>query len=178
MMNRLRSIFVSNNYVSHVSRLREKLPNLSTLILSNNRISSLAEIDNIASLTKLELLSLTDNHVTHAPHYRLYVIHKIPSLKCLDFQKVKREEREEAARFFSSAEGKEFAEKAAVMSSSGSAARVAPPPPPSAPTNGVAALTDSQKAQVRNAIQAAVTKEDVDIIEKQLKVSYRVVMLL
>lgn len=166
-MNRLSSLFASNNYVSHISPLGEQLHNLTTLVLSNNRINSLSEIDNIATLKKLELLSLTDNQVTHLPHYRLYVIFRIPSLKCLDFQKVKRIEREESARFFKSAAGKDFLAGAARMAAPEAAGRVPAPPQTSAPAPTT--LTDAQKAEVRNAIQAASTKEEVDIIEKQLR---------
>ncbi|CAM9274484.1 unnamed protein product, partial [Ectocarpus fasciculatus] len=166
-MTRLSSLFVSNNYVCHVGCLGEQLRNLSTLVLSNNRINSLSEIDNIATLSKLELLSLTDNQVTHLPKYRLYVIFRIPSLKCLDFQKVRRVEREEAAQFFSSAAGLEFIGAVSGMKAAPDTAAKAPAPPAApAPTT----LTDAQKAEVRKAIQGATTREEVDIIEKQLRV--------
>jgi predicted DNA-binding protein (UPF0251 family) len=39
------------------------------------------------------------------PHYRLYTIHHIPSLKCLDCTKIKRTERQRATRLFQSAAG-------------------------------------------------------------------------
>ena len=38
-------------------------------------------------------------------HYRLYTIHKIPTLKVLDFQKVKQSERERAGKLAASAAG-------------------------------------------------------------------------
>ena len=65
------------------------LPKLHTLIVTNNRLVNLAEIDPLASLPKLKFLSLLDNSITKKPHYRLYVIHKLPSLRVLDFIKVK-----------------------------------------------------------------------------------------
>ena len=80
---------MSNNYLFRIgSTLGSNLANITTLVLNNNRLASLAEIDHLATLTKLELLSLIDNPITEKPHYRLYAIHKIPSLKMLDFQKV------------------------------------------------------------------------------------------
>jgi U2 small nuclear ribonucleoprotein A' len=167
---RLTSVLASNNYITRVSGLGEHMPNLTTLVLSNNRINSLAEIDNIASLTKLELLSLTDNQVAHLPKYRLYVIFRIPSLKCLDFQKVKRVEREEAAKFFSSPTGVEFIACVSSMTAGGGPAARAPPAPSAAAADGATVLSDAQKAEVRNAIQSANTREEVDIIETQLKV--------
>lgn len=45
------------------------------------------------------------NNISGRQHYRLYTIHKIPTLKILDFQKVKQSERERANRLASSAAG-------------------------------------------------------------------------
>ena len=42
---------------------------------------------------------------TGRQHYRLYAIHKIPSLKVLDFTKIKQSERERAQRLAASAAG-------------------------------------------------------------------------
>jgi U2 small nuclear ribonucleoprotein A' len=88
-MKRLSTILMSNNYLFRIgSALGTSLTNITTLVLSNNRLASLSEIDHLATCLKLELLSLVDNPVTEKEHYRLYTIHKIPSLKMLDFQKV------------------------------------------------------------------------------------------
>jgi U2 small nuclear ribonucleoprotein A' len=72
---------------SHV----EFLPKMHTLVLTNNRLTTLAEIDPLASLPKLQYLSLLDNTVTKQPDYRLYVIHKLKHLRLLDFKKVKQQ---------------------------------------------------------------------------------------
>lgn len=69
--------------------MAEFLPKLHTLVLTNNRLTNLVEIDPLASLTKLQYLSLLDNNITKRPNYRLYVIHKLKSLRLLDFKKVK-----------------------------------------------------------------------------------------
>lgn len=67
----------------------EFLPKLHTLVLTNNRLVNLVEIDPLASIPKLQYLSLLDNNITKKPNYRLYVIHKLKSLRVLDFIKVK-----------------------------------------------------------------------------------------
>lgn len=67
----------------------EFVPNLHSLVLTNNRLVNLNEIDPLASLSKLMFLSLLDNNITKKPNYRLYVIHKLKSLRVLDFKKVK-----------------------------------------------------------------------------------------
>lgn len=52
------------------------------------------------------LFVVTYNNISSGrQHYRLYTIHKIPTLKILDFQKVKQSERERANRLASSAAG-------------------------------------------------------------------------
>lgn len=67
----------------------EFLPKLHTLIITSNRLTNLVEIDPLASLPKLKFLSLLENNITKRPNYRLYVIHKLKSLRLLDFRKVK-----------------------------------------------------------------------------------------
>ena len=162
-MKRLNTLLVNNNYVSRIGLLGDSLRGIKILVLTNNRISSLADIDNIATLRTLEHLSLLENPVSQRLNYRLYVIFRIPSLKTLDFAKVSRKEREEAAKFFESKSGQEMIDAIAHESRS-SKAIVGGDSKPSA------ALTEDQKRQVRAAIGAAKTREDVDRIEKQLKV--------
>jgi len=69
--------------------LHESLPNLDTIILTNNMVSELVEIDNLQNLANLRVLSLLFNPVATKDHYRLYVIFKLPQLKLLDFRKIK-----------------------------------------------------------------------------------------
>lgn len=52
-------------------------------------------------------LSLVDNLITKLKYYRLYVVHKLPNVRVLDFQKVKLKERKEAFEFFNSQKGME-----------------------------------------------------------------------
>lgn len=65
------------------------LPKLHTLVLTNNRLVNLVEIDPLASLPNLHFLSLLDNNITKKPHYRLYVIHRLKTLRVLDFKKIR-----------------------------------------------------------------------------------------
>lgn len=67
----------------------ENLPNLDTLILTNNQLHNLADLDPLAQLPALQRLSLLDNPITKKQHYRLYVIHTLPNLRLLDFRKIK-----------------------------------------------------------------------------------------
>ncbi|GFR47886.1 hypothetical protein Agub_g9696, partial [Astrephomene gubernaculifera] len=102
---RLKQLLLNNNRVGRISRgLEEFIPNLEVLILTNNRINNLQDIDPLATLPKLEQLSLHGNAVMTKPNYRLYVVSKLPRLKVLDFKKVKQKERDAAKALFSSAD--------------------------------------------------------------------------
>lgn len=90
------------------------LPNLENLCLMSNKLTELSEIDKLGNCKKLERLILTNNVITEVPwmlsqmnNYRLYVIHKIPSLRILDFKKVSKQERAEAAKLFEVLEQKD-----------------------------------------------------------------------
>ncbi|XP_010490305.1 PREDICTED: U2 small nuclear ribonucleoprotein A' isoform X2 [Camelina sativa] len=111
-LNRLGTLLINNNRITRINpNLGEFLPKLHSLVLTNNRLVNLVEIDPLASIPKLQYLSLLDNNITKKPNYRLYVIHKLNSLRVLDFIKIKAKERAEAAALFSSKEAEEEAKK-------------------------------------------------------------------
>ena len=91
LLKRLRTLFLHNNHISSVApKLGESLPKLESLLLTNNRIETLVDLDPLAELaSSLRFLSLVNNPVTKLSNYRLYVLHLLPHLKVLDFQKVK-----------------------------------------------------------------------------------------
>ncbi|KAJ8340344.1 hypothetical protein SKAU_G00349770 [Synaphobranchus kaupii] len=90
---------MNNNRICRIGEgLEHALPSLKELVLTNNNIQELGDLDPLASIKTLTLLSLLRNPVTNKRHYRLYVINKIPQIRVLDFQKVKMKERQEAER--------------------------------------------------------------------------------
>ncbi|CAN6981167.1 unnamed protein product [Brassica rapa subsp. trilocularis] len=112
LLNRLGTLIINNNRITRINpNIGEFLPKLHTLVLTNNRLVNLVEIDPLASIPKLQYLSLLDNNITKKPNYRLYVIHKLKSLLVLDFIKVKAKERAEAAALFSTKEAEEEVRK-------------------------------------------------------------------
>lgn len=171
VMNRLNALLLHNNAISRISpTLGTNLPKLSAIMLTNNRISNISEIVHLSSVTKLESLSLLDNPVALKAHYRTFVIHRIPTLKWLDFRKVTQAEREESAKFFKSAAGKAFlaavAQEVKIVESGGNVGV-------SHGTNGASnsvVLSEEQKILVKRAIENAATREEIDNIERQLKV--------
>eukprot|EP01038_Epipyxis_sp_PR26KG_P010120 gene10120-13603_t len=168
-MRRLNAIILNNNHISRVGDIGEHIPSITCLILTNNRITNLSEIDKIASLKKLEILSLLENPIMVKNNYRLYTIFKIPSLKLLDFRKITSKERKEAVELFASSEGtsllSEISHEGKLLENGSSTIQTN--------SNNSKApnmvLTDEQKQQVKAAIEAATTREQIDVIERQLK---------
>jgi len=89
-LRRLRMLLLHNNHVSKIGEgLAEALGSLEYLVLTGNRVAQLAEVDRLAGLTKLDTLTLVGNPVAKRRYYREYVIHKLPQLHVLDFQRIR-----------------------------------------------------------------------------------------
>jgi U2 small nuclear ribonucleoprotein A' len=157
-IKRLSAIFLANNSVSRVSKgLGAMVPQMKVLDLTKNQLRNLSEIKNISEFQQLEHLSLAGNPVALKPNYRLFVISCMKTLKFLDFQRVTETERQSARELFSGAQGAELMkavdEEATAEVEGGAAPQ----------------LTAEEKAQVRAAISAAVSKADLDRIELQVQ---------
>uniref|UniRef100_A0A7R9TWZ0 U2A'/phosphoprotein 32 family A C-terminal domain-containing protein n=1 Tax=Prasinoderma coloniale TaxID=156133 RepID=A0A7R9TWZ0_9VIRI len=161
-MARLSTLLVANNSIARIAtNLPEVLPNLHTLVLTNNRLSSLAELEPLSSLKHLKMLSLLGNAVAGVPQYRLYCAAAMPSLKWLDFQRITPAERERAAAAFPDAAA---LAKARARSGSASAAATA-----GGGANGAAAPpAAAQLTAVKAAIASAATLEEVKQLEAAL----------
>jgi hypothetical protein len=109
-MTRLTSLLFHNNSVSRIHpTIGSYLPNLSSLLLNNNKINYFYEIEHLSSFLKLSFLSLLENPVAFKSYYREYTIYIIPQLKVLDFQKITISERSSIKNFFEKNEiGKAF----------------------------------------------------------------------
>ncbi|MCL7021899.1 hypothetical protein MKW94_028913 [Papaver nudicaule] len=169
-LKRLGTLIINNNRITRISPdLGEFLPKLHTLVLTNNRLVNLVEIDPLASLPKLQFLSLMDNNITKKPNYRLYVIYKLKQVRVLDYKKVKLKEREEAKLMFSSKEAEEEAKKE-------SAQTFVPGEVPGVTETSenekvpkVVAPTPEQIIAIKAAIVNAQTLEEVARLEQALK---------
>ncbi|CAG5850568.1 U2 small nuclear ribonucleoprotein A' [Menidia menidia] len=110
LLKRLKTLLMNNNRICRIGEnLEMALPSLRELVLTNNSIQELGDLDPLASVKTLTLLSLLRNPVTNKKHYRLYVINKIPQIRVLDFQKVKLKERQEAEKMFKGKRGAQLA---------------------------------------------------------------------
>eukprot|EP01031_Cornospumella_fuschlensis_P031627 gene31626-38221_t len=163
-MPRIHTLLMHNNPVTRVGSSISNLPNLTHLILTQSEVSSLGEVKKLAVCKKLEVLVLMDSPVCRQQYYRAYVAYTLPNVKVLDYQKISQKERSDAQTLFTSAAGQALlSQMDGAAAGSGSGAGGAKGASSRAP------LTDSQKRQVRLAIQNAKTKEEIDHIELQLK---------
>ncbi|KAK4935726.1 U2 snRNP complex subunit [Elasticomyces elasticus] len=102
---RLNTLLFGRNRIQAVDRrIAEQIPNLSTLNLTANHVKELGDLEGLIGCGRLTHLSLVENPVTRKEHYRLYLIWSIPSLRFLDYQKVRDAERQQANELFGTAD--------------------------------------------------------------------------
>ncbi|KAK2798752.1 U2 snRNP complex subunit [Emmonsiellopsis sp. PD_5] len=98
---RLRTLLLARNRVSHIQpSIASSIPNLTTLILTANNVAELADLEPLKNLGRLTHVSLLENPVTRKENYRLWLIYLLPTVRFLDYQKVKDAERARAAELF------------------------------------------------------------------------------
>ncbi|KAG0226768.1 U2 small nuclear ribonucleoprotein A' [Actinomortierella wolfii] len=167
---RLKCLLLSNNRISKIdNNLAKYVPNITTLVLTNNALQELADIEGLAGLQRLEYLSLLDNPLTKKKYYRLWVIWKIKSLRVLDFQKVKLSERQEGKKLFETKSGPSaLAESITAQKSSTFEPGEGVPQPlkTSVPT---LTLTKEEQDTIREALAKATTLDEITRLEAALK---------
>ncbi|KAH7422392.1 hypothetical protein KP509_12G006500 [Ceratopteris richardii] len=165
-LKRLTTLLVSNNRIARINpNIGGFLPKLHTLILTNNRLVNLVDLDPLAALVNLQTLSLLDNVVTKKTHYRLYVIHKLPKLRILDFRKIKQRERQEATALFGSKEAEALKEANTFVPGELPEEKPAPEPVQVQQTGP----TPEQILAIKAAIASSQTLDEVARLEKALK---------
>ncbi|CAH9142762.1 unnamed protein product [Cuscuta epithymum] len=169
-LNRLGTLLLNSNRITRINpKIGEFLPKLHTLVLTNNRLTNLSEIDPLASLPKLQFLSLLDNNITKKPKYRLYVIHKLKFLRLLDFRKVKQQERLEANNLFALPEDEEKAKEQSVKTIVPGEVSATTDLPKEQQVPKPAAPTPQQIIAIKAAIVSSQTLEEVSRLEQALK---------
>ncbi|KJH51971.1 leucine Rich repeat-containing domain protein [Dictyocaulus viviparus] len=106
LLKRLHTLYLHNNRVHYIQPdIGEKLPNLKILALTNNNITELGDIDSLANCKKLEYVTFIGNPITHKTNYRAYIIYKLPSVRVIDFKRIRLAEREAARKLFKGKRG-------------------------------------------------------------------------
>mmetsp|Transcript_8650 Transcript_8650/g.14910 ORF Transcript_8650/g.14910 Transcript_8650/m.14910 type:complete len:333 (+) Transcript_8650:56-1054(+) len=179
---RLKQLLLNNNRLARIAKgCNEPIPNVETLILTNNKLANLQDLDPLAAFTKLTMLSLVGNPVIERPNYRLYVISKCKALKVLDFKKVKLKEREESNKVFPTEEAaaahgaNTFDADAEYEAQTQAAQQGAGQPAPAQPAKAVAAPaaarkgpTPEQLIAIKAAIANAATLDEIRRLEEAL----------
>ena len=65
------------------------VPNLTTLVLTNNNVAELGDLEPLKDVKSLQYLSLLGNPVREKKWYREWLAWRIPSLRVLDFQRIR-----------------------------------------------------------------------------------------
>ncbi|KAG9293333.1 hypothetical protein G9A89_007579 [Geosiphon pyriformis] len=180
LLNRIKCLLLANNRIIRIDpQIANYLPNLTTLVLTNNNITELADLCPLENAHRLQYVSLLDNPVTRKKWYRSWVIWKIPSVRVLDFKRIRKVERDEAKKLFQTPEGeltslaKSISETVSktfepgeglIASGSGVA-----PPKSNLPTLG---MTAEEQAKIQDAIKNARTLEEVNRLEKLLQAGH------
>jgi U2 small nuclear ribonucleoprotein A' len=102
LLKQLTGLYLHNNNIVKIeNNLGASVPNLSTLLLNHNKLSTFQVLKPLNSLsTSLTHVSLVGNPVTAIQHYRLYMLYLLPNLQVLDHCKVKQGERDAAVRTY------------------------------------------------------------------------------
>ncbi|KAJ2449134.1 U2 snRNP complex subunit [Coemansia sp. RSA 2336] len=102
-LTRLQSLYAADNRISTIENgLATTLPNLRTLVLTDNQIQNLVDLEPLRELQELESLSLMSNPVMTKPNARLWCVWRFKALKILNFERVLLKERQEAQELFES----------------------------------------------------------------------------
>ncbi|KAJ5757810.1 uncharacterized protein N7511_006504 [Penicillium nucicola] len=166
---RLSTLLLARNRINHIQpSLATSLPNLKTLVLTANNLSELVELEGLRTLTKLTHLTLMENPLTRKENYRYWVIWRVPSVRFLDYRKVKDAERTAAKELFGTFEepsalaSKILGVKSRTFDVNSAAER--------APTEkGIRVqLTDAERKRVEKMIREAKSLQEITRLEKEL----------
>lgn len=90
LLRRIRTLLLANNRIATISpSLHLSVPNLTTLVLTNNNVTELGDLEPLKDLRNLTYLSLLGNPVREKKWYREWLAWRIPKLRVLDFQRIR-----------------------------------------------------------------------------------------
>ncbi|SPN99578.1 related to U2 snRNP protein A` [Cephalotrichum gorgonifer] len=166
---RITTLLLARNRVSSIQpTVANSIPHLRNLVLASNNFSELAELDALGTFRSLIHLVLLDNPVTKKENYRYWVIWRCPTVRFLDYEKVKDVERKQAKELFGTAEAPSaLAIKIRGTKSKGLAAPLADGPADSAKFARIK-LTDGEKKRLQEMIKKASSLEEIIRLEKMI----------
>lgn len=132
-------------------------------MLTGNMVQELGDLEPLAQLHNLKNLCLLQNPVSAKPHYRQFLIYKLPQLRLLDFRKIKQKERGAADEYFKSKKGKEMIKeiaKKAKAQAQGSGSMDKP------------LASFDERLKIKEAISSATSLEEVQRLSKLLQAGH------
>ncbi|CAK7901459.1 U2 small nuclear ribonucleoprotein A' [[Candida] anglica] len=93
-------LLAKNSIVSIDSNFAESVPRLESLTLNENNITKFSALKGLNGCNNLRELTLMGNKVTSLPNYRNFISWLVPTLKVLDFQKIKDQERKRGLELY------------------------------------------------------------------------------
>lgn len=162
VLTRLEVLLLANNRICRIVRgLGKYLSKLNTLILTNNKLSKFKDLHALSDLGTLTHVCFMGNPVAQLADYRLFVIHRLPNIKVLDFQKVKLQEREQAKAKFGELKLEDANDEDEAMEEKSEANTFTPGEGPG--------LSGEERAAIMEKIQNATSLQEIEQLEKQLK---------
>lgn len=163
-------MYCARNRIASFQRdLARSIPNLHTLVLTENVVADLGDLEPLAQFAKLTHLSLLDNPVSGKDNYRYYLIYLLPSLRFLDFARIRDAERNTARELFGTREeptdlartmASQKANKTGVVVNGSGTGPVK--------TGSRMRMTDEEKERVRALIKNAGSLAEIARLEKML----------
>ncbi|KAF8202935.1 leucine-rich repeat-domain-containing protein [Pholiota molesta] len=178
LLKRLHTLLLANNRIQNISAsIHLSVPNLQTLVLTNNNIAELGDLEPLKELRNLKYISLLGNPVTEKKWYREWLAWRFPSLRVVDFQRIRDKERAQAKALFVTAEGLPTALATSISStvSVHATKTVLTIDEPKAAQTTVKAgrlMSKEDQDKVRAAIAKATSIEEVRRLERSLREGY------
>lgn len=90
LLKRLHTLLLANNRIQNISpSIHISVPNLQTLVLTNNLVTELGDLEPLKELRYLKYISFMGNPVTEKKWYREWLAFRIPGLRVIDFQRIR-----------------------------------------------------------------------------------------
>jgi len=177
LLKRLRTLLLANNRISAISpSIHLSVPNLTTLMLTNNNISELGDLEPLRELKALKYLSLLGNPVREKKWYREWLAWRLHALRVIDFQRIRDKERETGKSLFLTAEGLPTALATTISTTVTTASKLAvttDEPKPAVSASKAGRLMSKEDAdKVKAAIAKATSVEEIKRLERSLREGY------
>ncbi|KAF2148996.1 small nuclear ribonucleoprotein U2, A [Myriangium duriaei CBS 260.36] len=167
---RITSLYCARNRISHISpSLGKSLPKLSTLVLTENSLSDLSDLAPLRSCAKLVYLTVLENPVAAKEHYRLWIIFLLPSVRHLDFIRVRDAERTASRELFGTLVAPTDTARKILQQTTGRPLPVADGDGGEPPAKRMKVrMTDEERKRVEQMVRDATSLKEIERLERMI----------